>query len=115
GRRMTMGEVGVNRSANSGTAPPTSARPTGMPSVPPQQTRATTLPPAPDKRRTAFAEGLDQLRAAATTEPGRLRIIGAVLALLVVAFGAVTAWQVNDRATAADSVLNRSQPISSDA
>ncbi|MDL2076548.1 hypothetical protein QNN03_08880 [Streptomyces sp. GXMU-J15] len=86
-----------------------------MPSVPPQQTRATTPPPAPDRRRTAFAEGLDQLRAAATTEPGRLRIIGAVLALLVVAFGAVTAWQVNDRATAADSVLNRSQPISSDA
>lgn len=110
-----MGEVGVNRSANSGTAPPTSAPPTGMPSVPPQQTRATTPPPAPDRRRTAFAEGLDQLRAAATTEPGRLRIIGAVLALLVVAFGAVTAWQVNDRATAADSVLNRSQPISSDA
>ncbi|MCM1968443.1 hypothetical protein [Streptomyces sp. G1] len=86
-----------------------------MPSVPPQQTRATTPSPAPDRRRTAFAEGLDQLRAAATTEPGRLRIIGAVLALLVVAFGAVTAWQVNDRATAADSVLNRSQPISSDA
>ncbi|MGW7300895.1 hypothetical protein [Streptomyces sp. NPDC054829] len=110
-----MGEVGVNRSANSGTAPPTSAPPTGMPSVPPQRTRATALPQAPDRRRTAFAEGLDQLRAAATTEPGRLRIIGAVLALLVVAFGTVTAWQVNDRATAADSVLHRSQPISSDA
>nr|WBO82432.1 hypothetical protein SBE_001623 [Streptomyces sp. SBE_14.2] len=86
-----------------------------MPSVPPQRTRATALPQAPDRRRTAFAEGLDQLRAAATTEPGRLRIIGAVLALLVVAFGAVTAWQVNDRETAADSVLHRSQPISSDA
>lgn len=50
-------------------------------------------PPAAG-RRTAWAEGLDELRAAATTEPGRLRVIGAVLALLVVLFGAVTAWQV---------------------
>ena len=54
-------------------------------------------PPAP-RRRTAWAEGMDRLRAAATTEPGRLRIIGAVLAALVVVFGAVTAWQVSDRA-----------------
>jgi hypothetical protein len=72
--------------------------------------------PAPDggpPRRTAFAEGVDQLRAAATTEPGRLRIIGAVLALLVVAFGSVTAWQMNDRAAAADDVLHGSQPLSS--
>ncbi|MFE9449326.1 hypothetical protein [Streptomyces sp. NPDC006739] len=70
-------------------------------------------PPAP--RRTAFAEGVDRLRAAATTEPGRLRIIGAVLALLVVAFGAVTAWQATERAAAADDVLHRSQPLSSGA
>jgi hypothetical protein len=68
--------------------------------------------PAP-ARRTAFAEGVDRLRAAATTEPGRLRIIGAVLALLVVAFGAVTAWQTTDRASAADDVLHKSQPLSS--
>jgi hypothetical protein len=66
----------------------------------------------PPKRRTAFAEGVDQLRAAATTEPGRLRIIGALLALLVVAFGAVTAWQMTDRAAAADDVLHKSQPLS---
>jgi hypothetical protein len=64
-------------------------------------------------RRTAFAEGVDRLRAAATTEPGRLRIIGAVLAALVVAFGAVTAWQTSDRAAAADAVLHESQPLSS--
>ncbi|EGX55047.1 secreted protein, partial [Streptomyces zinciresistens K42] len=69
----------------------------------------------PERRRTAFAEGADRLRAAATTEPGRLRAIGAVLALLVVAFGAVTAWQMTERAGAADDVLNRSQPLSSDA
>ncbi|MER6343075.1 hypothetical protein ACWC10_05020 [Streptomyces sp. NPDC001595] len=72
-------------------------------------------PPQPPQapRRTAFAEGVDRVRAAATTEPGRLRIIGAVLALLVVAFGAVTAWQTTDRAAAADDVLNKSRPLSS--
>ncbi|MEV7201907.1 hypothetical protein AB0N47_18515 [Streptomyces griseoluteus] len=69
----------------------------------------------PPVRRTAFAEGAERLRDAATTEPGRLRVIGAVLALLVVAFGAVTAWQSGERATAADDVLTRSQPLSSGA
>ncbi|MFG2137316.1 hypothetical protein [Streptomyces sp. NPDC048650] len=66
-------------------------------------------------RRTAWADGLDELRAAATTEPGRLRVIGAVLALLVLVFGAVTAWQVSDRAAAADDVVERSQPLSANA
>ncbi|WP_246102696.1 hypothetical protein [Streptomyces piniterrae] len=66
-------------------------------------------------RRTAWADGLDELRAAATTEPGRLRVIGAVLALLVLVFGAATAWQVADRAAAADDVVERSQPLSADA
>ncbi|MEU8030414.1 hypothetical protein AB0C13_17500 [Streptomyces sp. NPDC049099] len=76
---------------------------------------ASVVPPVPPARRTAFAEGVDRLRAAATTEPGRLRIIGAVLALLIVAFGAVTAWQASERAAAADDVLHRSQPLSSGA
>jgi hypothetical protein len=76
---------------------------------------APAVPPAPPARRTAFAEGAERLRAAATTEPGRLRLIGAVLALLVVAFGAVTAWQTSERAAAADDVLHRSQPLSSGA
>ncbi|WP_420823461.1 hypothetical protein [Streptomyces natalensis] len=70
--------------------------------------------PAP-RRRTAWADGLDELRAAAVTEPGRLRMIGAVLALLVLVFGAATAWQVADRAAAADDVVGRSQPLSADA
>ncbi|AOR37358.1 hypothetical protein BFF78_27495 [Streptomyces fodineus] len=70
---------------------------------------------SPTPARTAFAEGFDRLRAAATTEPGRLQIIGAVLALLVVAFGGVTAWQASERAAAADDVLHRSQPLSSGA
>ncbi|MFJ3339011.1 hypothetical protein [Streptomyces sp. NPDC086766] len=105
---------------NSGAAPAGSVLPT-MPAVPPQP-GPSPVPPAPvppgppgPPRRTAFAEGVDRLRAAATTEPGRLRVIGAVLALLVVAFGAVTAWQTTDRATAADDVLHSSQPLSSDA
>ncbi|MEV2235112.1 hypothetical protein AB0H69_42015 [Streptomyces phaeochromogenes] len=101
-----------------GAAPPAPA-PT-MPAVPPQapppgpQVRSA-VPDTGPPRRTAWAEGVDQLRAAATTEPGRLRIIGAVLALLVVAFGAVTAWQMTDRSAAADDVLHSSQPLSADA
>ncbi|MFF4959535.1 hypothetical protein [Streptomyces sp. NPDC001222] len=71
--------------------------------------------PLPAPRRAAFAEGVDRLRAAATTEPGRLRVIGAVLAVLVVAFGAVTAWQMTDRSNAADDVLHSSQPLSASA
>nr|WP_078643785.1 hypothetical protein [Streptomyces varsoviensis] len=66
-------------------------------------------------RRKAWHEGLERARTAATTEPGRLRVIGAVLAVLVLAFGAVTAWQVTERATAADSVKDRSQPLSANA
>ncbi|MFB7515020.1 hypothetical protein [Streptomyces sp. NPDC056144] len=63
----------------------------------------------------AWAVGRERLKEAATTEPGRLRILGAVLALLVVAFGAVTAFEVSGRESAADDVVNRSQPLSADA
>lgn len=82
--------------------------PAGPPAGPPQQA------PTPE-RSTAWAEGVDRLRAAATTEPGRLRAIGALLAALVLAFGAITTWQTTSRADAADRVLNRSQPLSNDA
>lgn len=71
--------------------------------------------PDPGTRRTAWREGLERIADAATTEPGRLRVIGAVLAALLVAFGAVTAWQVTDRSSAADAVIDRSQPLSADA
>ncbi|MEU1092510.1 hypothetical protein [Streptomyces sp. NPDC005877] len=71
--------------------------------------------PAPAARRGGWATARERVRAAATTEPGRLWIIGTVVALLVVAFGAVTAWQVTDRAAAADDVVSRSQPLSADA
>ncbi|WP_327694942.1 hypothetical protein [Streptomyces sp. NBC_00459] len=111
-----MGEVTVT--ATSSAAPPAPDSPdspgvAGLPAIPSQPGRgpAPGVPQPP--RRTAFAEGLDQLRAAATTEPGRLRIIGALLAVLVVAFGAVTAWQMADRSSAADDVLHNSQPLSS--
>jgi hypothetical protein len=56
-----------------------------------------------------------QARAAATTEPGRLRIIGAGLAVLVLLFGLVTVWQVSGRQAAADAVTEHSQPLSADA
>ncbi|WNI15522.1 hypothetical protein [Actinacidiphila sp. ITFR-21] len=69
--------------------------------------------PAP--RRRAWAEGADRLRTALTTEPGRLRLIGAVLTVLVVAFGAVTAWQITERAAAADRVVHRSSQVSRNA
>ncbi|MFF7975634.1 hypothetical protein [Streptomyces sp. NPDC007905] len=97
----------------SSAAPPQAAP--ALPVIPPQPGPAARVGPPPAPRRTAFAEGVELVRAAATTEPGRLRIIGAVLALLVVAFGAVTAWQTSERAAAADDVLHRSQPLSSGA
>ncbi|WP_411573093.1 hypothetical protein [Streptomyces sp. WAC 01420] len=111
------------------TAPPPGNAAPALPAMPPQRTPAPggqpgqpghphpTPPPAPpaDTRRTAFAEGVDRVRRAATTEPGRLRIIGAVLATLVVAFGAVTAWQMTERADAANDVLTSSQPLTTDA
>ncbi|MEV0785047.1 hypothetical protein AB0I52_19140 [Streptomyces sp. NPDC050423] len=84
--------------------------------APPQ--RAPERPPAPvpvPPQRSGRAVATDRLRAAATTEPGRLQIIGAVLALLVVAFGAVTAFEISDRAASADDVVRRSQPLSADA
>ncbi|MFD3587504.1 hypothetical protein [Streptomyces sp. NPDC058683] len=98
------------------THPPTkSAAPPGAGTVLPAQRAASPTPEATPPRRSAFTEGFEKVRAAVTTEPGRLRLIGAVLAALIVAFGAVTAWQMTDRAAAADDVLHRSQPLSSGA
>ncbi|MFI8852012.1 hypothetical protein [Streptomyces sp. 891-h] len=110
------------------TAPPT---PPPVPAVPPDGPGEGTAPvaagstaPEPDEaalgasgppRRTAWSEGVQRVRTAATTEPGRLRAIGAVLAALLVLFGAVSAWQVSERVTAADAVVEHSQPLSADA
>ncbi|MFK4222774.1 hypothetical protein [Streptomyces sp. NPDC019890] len=79
-------------------------------------THAPAQPPGrPPAHRGVWAEGKERLRTATTTEPGRLQIIGAVLAALVIAFGAVTALEIADRASAADDVVSRSQPLSADA
>ncbi|MFI9118784.1 hypothetical protein ACIGW0_05140 [Streptomyces bikiniensis] len=94
---------------------PAPARPAGVPAQPSPARPAPLPPAAPPAGRGAWAVGRELLRAAATTEPGRLRILGAVLALLVVAFGAVTALEVTGRASAADDVVGRSQPLSADA
>ncbi|MFF8843001.1 hypothetical protein ACF08N_09735 [Streptomyces sp. NPDC015127] len=92
---------------------PPNVRTAPQPAAAPAPARPPTGPPAYGGG--AWAEGKRRLRAAATTEPGRLQIIGAVLAGLVVLFGAVTAFEVADRAAAADDVVSRSQPLSADA
>lgn len=90
-----------------------SARPgSGVPAQTGARVPAEVPPPAAPS---AWTQGRELLRRAATTEPGRLRVLGAVLALLVVAFGAVTAFEVADRASYADDVVGRSQPLSADA
>lgn len=94
-------------------APPSA--PTRAPERPPRPPGPPAGPPAPSAPRRAWAESVERLRAGATTEPGRLRIIGAALALLVVAFGAVSAGEASDRFTAADDVVRHSQPLSRDA
>ncbi|MFZ4277523.1 hypothetical protein ACOZFM_33010 [Streptomyces arboris] len=92
---------------------------TQLPQGGPQTQRAPEQAPAPTglpaQRPSSWALQSRRLRAVATTEPGRLQIIGAVLALLVVAFGAVTALEISHRASAADDVVGRSQPLSADA
>ena len=55
------------------------------------------------------------LAQATRTPPGRLRLAGVVLAVLTVAFGGLTAWQLETRASAADRVVSYSQPLSRDA
>lgn len=88
------------------TAPVSQAPP--APALPPG------LPPETPRRR-AWAEGAARLRAAARTEPGRLRLIGAVIAVLLLLFGALTAWQVGGRAATTGTVINDSQPLSANA
>ncbi|MFJ6754212.1 hypothetical protein ACIQNK_04125 [Streptomyces sp. NPDC091273] len=88
--------------------------PGGGGAVPPAGAPASP-PDGPPGRSTAWAEGVERLREAATTEPGRLRIIGAALAALIVLFGTVSVWEISGRTTAADDVVGRSQPLSADA
>ncbi|GAB2613567.1 hypothetical protein GCM10027168_52810 [Streptomyces capparidis] len=69
-------------------------------------------PAAAPPRRPAYRESWDRLRDATTTEPGRLRLIGAGIIALVLVFGALTAWQVTSRQDSARAVLDDSQPLS---
>ncbi|MCZ7414252.1 MULTISPECIES: hypothetical protein [unclassified Streptomyces] len=105
-------------------AQPALAPPTAPPAVPPQAGPPSGVAgpsaPAPGQptgpaRHTAWTENWRRLRAAATTEPGRLRVIGAVLVVLVLTFGLLTSLQVSTRASAADAVIGSSQPLSADA
>ncbi|MFI9332785.1 hypothetical protein ACIGZJ_35295 [Kitasatospora sp. NPDC052868] len=72
--------------------------------------------PAAVRHGAAAVAGAAGLRArlgrAARTAPGRLRLAGALLAVLTVSFGALTAWQVESRAQAARQVVEYSQPLS---
>ncbi|MEV1043611.1 hypothetical protein [Streptomyces sp. NPDC049916] len=84
--------------------------------APPRAPDPVSAPPGvPAPRAGGLGDRARRLRAVATTEPGRLQIIGAVLALLVVVFGAVTTLETTRRAAAADDVASRSQPLSADA
>ncbi|MEU3567521.1 hypothetical protein AB0E96_03680 [Kitasatospora sp. NPDC036755] len=56
-----------------------------------------------------------RLAQATRTPPNRLRLAGVVLAVLTIAFGGLTAWQLEDRARAAERVVTHSQPLSRDA
>ncbi|WP_354642645.1 hypothetical protein [Kitasatospora camelliae] len=76
---------------------------------------ATPLPGTGIQVRGAIGGGLSRLRRAAGTPPGRLRVAGAVLAGVVLLFGAVTAWQVDTRAEASGRLLSSSGPLSQDA
>src|SRR5581483_7133204 len=69
-------------------------------------------PSAPERDSPAYRAELARWAAAARTVPGRLRSVGALLALLVLVFGALTAWQVSGRATASADVVNHSAPLS---
>ncbi|MFD5921006.1 hypothetical protein ACFVYP_20620 [Kitasatospora sp. NPDC058201] len=61
----------------------------------------------------AVATGpIARLGQATRTAPGRLRLAGALLAVLTLAFGALTAAQLNSRAQAAKRVVGYSQPLS---
>lgn len=92
-------------------------QPTAAPPAPPAQPAV--APPEPREAEPrggpSWRGASRRLRAEATTEPGRLRLIGAVLAALLVVFGAITAVQISERTSAAGDVMERSQPLSADA
>lgn len=80
------------------------------------RTPAATATAAATEPATATATAMQQrLRQLTGTAPARLRAAGVVLTVLVLLFGALTAWQVSTRAQAADRMVTTSQPLSQDA
>ncbi|WP_377271410.1 hypothetical protein [Peterkaempfera sp. SMS 1(5)a] len=63
----------------------------------------------------AAAEARARVLRTLGTPPGRLRLSGLVLAVLMLAFGVTAAWQSDRRAQSADAVVEHSQPLSQDA
>ncbi|WP_084704032.1 hypothetical protein [Phaeacidiphilus oryzae] len=63
----------------------------------------------------AYRQALEFLADRARTVPGRLRVLGALLVLLTLLFGALAAIQISQSRAAADRVVNHSQPLSDDA
>jgi hypothetical protein len=88
------------------------ARPAAAPVGKVAEKRGSDRPEGPAAR--ALNAGV-RLRRGMATPPGRLRAAGAVLVLLVLAFGAVAGWQVQTRASAADRLVSYSGPLSQDA
>lgn len=85
----------------------------------PATTRPATRQPAGprgDVPRRAEAQAAGGLATRLTgTPPRRLQTTSVLLALLALLFGVLTVWQVSSRSTAADNVINHSQPLSDDA
>ncbi|MER7753126.1 hypothetical protein [Kitasatospora sp. NPDC097643] len=90
--------------------------PTTGPAVGPAVGAAAGPAAGPAARRSPGALSPRGLRArlarASRTAPGRLRLAGALLTVLTVAFGGLTTWQLESRAQAAERVVSYSQPLS---
>lgn len=111
----TSSAPNTHTASNTPSAPNTQGTPSSPSTRNTPSAGSSRAPRDPRVPPSTLADAAAHLRAAATTEPGRLQVIGAVLAVLVLAFGAVTALEVSQRAGAADDVVERSQPLSADA
>ncbi|MGW2252973.1 hypothetical protein ACWCXH_22630 [Kitasatospora sp. NPDC001660] len=99
----TAGAVVPVRPNRPPAGPPRPGAPAPRPGGVPAERQPSALTPSGLKAR---------LTRAARTAPGRLRLAGAVLAVLTVAFGGLTAGQLESRAQAAERVVSYSQPLS---
>ncbi|MGA5822418.1 hypothetical protein ACPC54_31700 [Kitasatospora sp. NPDC094028] len=91
------------------------ARPSSPPTAPAAPPAGPGVPAQRARPGTAAADLMARLARSTSTAPGRLRLAGVLLTVLAVAFGTLTAWQLETRAQAADRVVSYSQPLSRDA